>query len=95
MNRYVKDNKVAVLTDPESGWYTIHHDSDKLFDPVLVQQVLDGKGPNGLIVEWVVPGDQFRVEMFNGKEVVTVVIVGSSPITGQYIPAQHEHWLTA
>jgi hypothetical protein len=95
MNRYIKDNRVAVLTNPDAGWYTIHYDIDKLFDPDLVQQVLGGTGPDGLMVEWVVPGDQFRIETFNGKEVVTVLIIGSNPITGQYISAQHEHWLTA
>jgi hypothetical protein len=95
MSKYIKNNRVAVLTNPESGWFSNHQDLDKLFDPKLVQQVLDGTGPVGLIVEWLVPGDQFRIEQFNGKEVVTVLIIGTNPITGQYISAQHETWLTA
>lgn len=52
MEKVVRDGKVAVLVSPGfgAGWYTWSRDDDKseclLFDPEMVQWVLDGKeGP--------------------------------------------------
>ena len=93
--RYIKNNRIAVLTNPNSGWYTQHKDLIRTFDPELVQKVLDGVGPPGLEIEWLVPGDRFRIEIVDGKEVITVLVVGSVPITGSLMSAQKEFWLTA
>ncbi len=76
MNKFIQNNRVAVLTNPESGWYCVHGDLAKLFDPDLVQKVLnqDPTAPPGLIVEWLVLGDHFVVEWFQGLEVIRVFV---------------------
>jgi len=43
VQRYIKDNKVAVIYSPGygSGWYSWNYDSDMLFDRQLVQCILE------------------------------------------------------
>ena len=94
-NRYIRDGRVAVLTNPENGWYTKHLKEQLIFDVDIVQSVLDGHGPHGLEVEWVMPGDLFCIETINGQEVVTVFIIGSMPITGAWMSVTEKAWLTA
>jgi hypothetical protein len=94
-DRYTLDGRVAVLYHPD-GWYTKHHNESMVFSPRLVDQVLkDQSSVAGLCVEWVMPGDRFRPELFRGQEVITVLILGSGPIQGSTMHEQHEHWLTA
>jgi hypothetical protein len=89
------DGRIAVLYHP-NGWYTKHHNESMLFSPRLIDQVLKGQSSiPGLSVEWLMPGDRFRPEIFRGQEVITVLILGSSPIQGSAMLTQHEHWLTA
>lgn len=94
-DRYIMDGRIAVLYHPD-GWYTKHGNESMLFSPRLISQVLKGQSSiPGLCVEWVMPGDRFRPELYNGQEVITVLILGSGPIQGSAMPEQHEHWLTA
>lgn len=76
MNKYVQNDRVAVLINPTAGWYTVHGDLQKVFDPDLVKQVLshDPDAPPGLQVEWLTPGDQFVIENWQGQEIVRVLI---------------------
>jgi hypothetical protein len=94
-NRYIQNGRVAVLTNPTHGWYTKHLNEQLIFDVDIVQSVLDGHGPHGLEVDWVMPGDRFCIETVNAQEVVTVLIIGSIPITGAWMKVDNKHWLTA
>ena len=94
-DRYILDGRVAVLYHPD-GWYTKHHNESMVFSTRLVEQVLKSQSSiPGLCVEWVMPGDRFRPEIFRGQEVITVLVLGSGPIQGSTMSKQHEHWLTA
>lgn len=58
MNKMIKDGKVAVLVSPGfgAGWYTWNvHCPECLFDPEIVQMVLDGK-------------DNYDIEQFAEKK---------------------------
>jgi hypothetical protein len=92
MNKHVVNNRVAVLTNPTHGWFTVHHDLARVFDPELVQKVLSGAPdvPPGLMVEWLVPGDRFVIEIWQGQETVRVFVPDI------YIPYQRpDNWLVA
>jgi hypothetical protein len=93
---YNENGDVAVLYSPGygAGWSTWAHDESvrlkALFDPEVVQWVLDGKpegkftdddyfekkyggyfytgGMSGLNIEWVTPGQKFRVDEYDGSE---------------------------
>jgi hypothetical protein len=94
-DRYTLDGRVAVLCHPD-GWYTKHHNESMVFSPRLIDQVLKGQSSvPGLCVEWVMPGDRFRPELFHGQEVITVLILGSSPIQGSTMVERYGDWLTA
>jgi hypothetical protein len=94
-DRYTLDGRVAVLCHP-NGWYTKHGNESMVFSPWLIDQVLKGQSSvPGLCVEWVMPGDLFRPELFHGQEVITVLILGSSPIQGSTMVERHGDWLTA
>jgi hypothetical protein len=94
-DRYTLDGRVAVLCHPD-GWYSKHGNESMLFSPRLVDQVLkDQSSVPGLCVEWLMPGDRFRPELFRGQEVITVLILGSSPIQGSTMGNRHGDWLTA
>ena len=43
MDKYVRDGKVAVLIYREygSGWYSSHHVKEMLFDPTIVDMILN------------------------------------------------------
>ena len=43
MQKKIKDGKVAVLYSPDfgAGWYSWHHIEELLYDPVVVDMVLD------------------------------------------------------
>ena len=96
MRKFIKGNRVAVLTKPQ-GWYTQHQDVEKLFDADLIQRVLDQDSTVDpeLQVEWLIAGDRFRPEMFRGHEVITVLQVGTTPITGSEWKEQNKDWLIA
>jgi hypothetical protein len=94
-NRYIRDGRIAVLTNPLHGWYTKHQKEQLIFDVDIVQSVLDGHGPHGLEVDWVMPGDRFCIETVNGKEIVTVLVIGKVPITGALLSLTDRNWLTA
>lgn len=92
MNKFVRDNRVAVLINPTHGWYTQHQDLARVFDPVLVEMVLSKslRAPEGLQVEWLVPGDRFVIEIWQGQEIVRVLI------PDLHIPfSRPDNWLTA
>ena len=44
MNKVIKEGNVAVLVSPGygAGWYSWEHDESMLFDPGLVQLILNG-----------------------------------------------------
>ena len=89
--RYEKDGKIAVLLSPY-GWYTRHGDWSKVFDPELVQQVIDGQGPEGMIVEWVKPGDHINIVTHHGREKVQILVRGTHWITGRDLDDDKE-WM--
>lgn len=92
MNKFVRNNRVAVLIDPTKGWYTRHGDLSKAFDPNLVELVLtkSPQAPDGLQVEWLVPGDRFVIEHWQGQEVIRVLV------PDLYIEfSGPDNWLTA
>jgi hypothetical protein len=41
------------------------------------------------------PGDRFCIETVNGKEIVTVLVIGKVPITGALLSLTDRNWLTA
>lgn len=45
MNKLIRDGKVAVLISPGfgSGWYSWHFKEELLFDPVVVEMVLEDR----------------------------------------------------
>ena len=92
--RYTRDGKVAVVLSPSSGWYTLHGDWNRVFDPDLVQQILDGIGPPGLVVEWVNAGDLINVIQYHGQEKVQVLVRGTHWITGRDLDDDRE-WMRA
>lgn len=94
MRRYQRDGKIAVLYHAD-GWYTQHGYEELIFDPDLVQAVLDGCCKHGLSLAWVMPGDKFRPELWQGQEIITVFVVGSCSASGSQWSCQWESWLTA
>ena len=94
MNKFIQDGKVAVIFSPDHGWWTNHFDDALVFDPAMVQQILDGFGPAHLQVTWVNTDDKFRPELFRGKEVILVKVPGTYEITGKSLD-QDKKWLTA
>ena len=82
MDQYIKDNKVAVLTNPRQGWWTVHHTWNLVFDPVIVADTLGGNRPD-MTVDWVTPGTLISIDWHDQYgEVVTILQRGHSPTTG-------------
>ena len=80
MNKMIKDGKVAVLVSPGfgAGWYTWNvHTPECLFDPEVVQMVLDGK-------------DHHDIEAFAEKKYETDTYEfyggGATTLTVEWIP---------
>ena len=89
MNKVIKDGKVAVLVSHGygAGWSSWACDINCLFDPDIVQLVLDRAsaetilqcacekwpdnywgGVDGLTVQWIPEGTQFRINEYDGAE---------------------------
>ena len=82
----IRDEKLAVLVSPGYGagwssWNTDHPDC--LFNPTIVQWVLNGKngdvpevcgedfyygGARDLVVHWVPVGTKFKIDEYDGNE---------------------------
>ena len=92
--RYVKDGKVAVILDPEFGWFTQHQDWNKVFDPAMAESIVAGTGPENLVIEWVNPGDRIRIVQHHGKEKVMLLIRGIHWITGRDLDKEID-WMVA
>ena len=76
MNKMIKDGKVAVLVSPGfgAGWYTWNvHCPECLFDPEIVQMVLDGKDHHDIEVF----ADKYGDEFYGG---------GATTLTVEWIP---------
>jgi hypothetical protein len=108
MQKYVKDNQVAVLTNPRWGWWSKHQDWNLVFDPVMIQLILSNKKDlikpllpvelrrlvDELEIEWLEKGTKFRIEKYRGLEMVTVLVRGTSPTTGSMLDMDQE-WIEA
>jgi hypothetical protein len=89
------DGRIAVLYHPD-GWYTKHGNESMVFSPRLVDQVLKQQSSvPGLCVEWVMPGDRFRPELYHGQEIIAVLVPGRRLLEGSELPDKKQHWLTA
>lgn len=94
MQRYIREGKVAVLVNPEFGWYTKHGNQERVFDVDVVQSVIDGHGPPGLEIEWVDPGTPMQIVRHKGREMLRMLVRGTAWITGSTLDLDSE-WIVA
>ena len=108
MKRYHdSQNRIAVLTNPRWGWWCKHRDWNLVFDPNLIELLLANQKQqikalvpewkhlvNELEVEWLRPGDLFRIEEYRGTEMVTVLVRGRTLTTGSNLDMDKQ-WIEA
>jgi hypothetical protein len=107
MERYYDQGRVALLTNPRWGWWLKHQNWNLVFDPELIKLLLSNNKQkikeivpewkhlvDELEVDWLQTGTLFRIEDYRGTEMITVLIRGTTLITGSNLDTD-QIWVEA